>query len=403
VSPSGSDSGPGSQAAPWRTLQRAVDQAQPGYVIEVLDGVYPISTEIHITRSGTSAAPIVIRSSTGGAIIDGTAMTGAFGSRDALYLDGVSHVVMHGLTVRFGARSGARISLSDHVSVQGCRFLDNGTWGVFTDYTDDLLLQGNECARSGREHGIYHSNSGDRVTIRGNFCHDNFASGIQLNADPALPGDGITSFARVEGNICARNGAGGGAAINLASVRDSVIATNLLYDNLASGIAMWDDGFDPAFGCKDNVIAHNTVVFRAGEGRYCVALKNGSTGNRFENNLFVGGRRGVYDYTQDSLVGLAADRNLLVSLGGWPLAVDDATGASSGLAGWRTLSGGDLGSIQAAPAFADPAGFDYSLAPGSPGRDQGSAALAGSAGLVTDLYGAPRPAGAARDMGALER
>src|SRR6185369_13988507 len=92
------------------------------------------------------------------------------------------------------------------------------------------------------------SNSGDRPVVRFNNVHDNHASGIQINADPAeldaslgTRGDGITENAVVEGNVIVNNGAGGAAAINLASVRASRIVNNLLYNNHASGISGWDD------------------------------------------------------------------------------------------------------------------------------------------------------------------
>ncbi|HYC78930.1 MAG TPA: choice-of-anchor Q domain-containing protein, partial [Planctomycetota bacterium] len=67
------------------------------------------------------------------------------------------------------------------------------------------------------------------------------------------------------------------------------------------------------------------------------------------------------------------------------------------LAAWQAL-GHDLQSVAAPPAFAAPATGDWSLVPGSPGRDQGVPATS-----LVDYQGAPRPAGAGRDVGAYER
>jgi leucyl-tRNA synthetase len=41
-----------------------------------------------------------------------------------------------------------------------------GTWGLFTGFVDDLLIEDNEASRSAQQHGIYVSNSGDRPVVR---------------------------------------------------------------------------------------------------------------------------------------------------------------------------------------------------------------------------------------------
>jgi parallel beta-helix repeat protein len=88
-----------------------------------------------------------------------------------------------------------------------------------------LLLENNECFGSVAEHGIYVSNSGDRPVLRRNRVHDNNASGIQLNADLSAGGDGIITGALIEANVIYNNGTGGGAAINLDGVQNSIVAT----------------------------------------------------------------------------------------------------------------------------------------------------------------------------------
>jgi hypothetical protein len=58
VSPAGADDNPGTAARPLRTLQRALDIAQPGSVIALAPGMYdPVETR----RAGAAGAPIVIR------------------------------------------------------------------------------------------------------------------------------------------------------------------------------------------------------------------------------------------------------------------------------------------------------------------------------------------------------
>ncbi|HEV2779538.1 MAG TPA: carbohydrate-binding protein [Actinophytocola sp.] len=75
VATNGNDSGPGTLAAPLRTIQRAVDLAQPGYTIFIRGGTYAPSTNIQILKNGTSSQPITMRNYNGErVIIDGENM-----------------------------------------------------------------------------------------------------------------------------------------------------------------------------------------------------------------------------------------------------------------------------------------------------------------------------------------
>lgn len=59
VSPSGSDTNPGTAAAPLRTIQAALDRAKPGTTIQLAPGIY--RETLHTRVAGTAAAPIVIK------------------------------------------------------------------------------------------------------------------------------------------------------------------------------------------------------------------------------------------------------------------------------------------------------------------------------------------------------
>lgn len=75
VATNGNDSNPGTLAAPLRTIQRAVDLAQPGYTIYLRGGTYAPSTNIQLLKSGTSSQPITMRNHNGErVIIDGENM-----------------------------------------------------------------------------------------------------------------------------------------------------------------------------------------------------------------------------------------------------------------------------------------------------------------------------------------
>jgi Protein of unknown function (DUF1565) len=72
VSPSGSDSNPGTQAQPWLTIQHAASMVTAGAIVHVLPGTYNVST-ITSSTSGTPSQHIKFISDTKyGAQIVGT-------------------------------------------------------------------------------------------------------------------------------------------------------------------------------------------------------------------------------------------------------------------------------------------------------------------------------------------
>ena len=407
VSPTGNNANNGlSPQTAWREIRHAATLVGPGDVVEIADGNY-LGPVLVRNVAGTANQPLIFRATGSGAILTGSANTNN-DDRNSIFIGSSSHVWIHGLRVFSSLRSGVRISLSDHVTIQACVFGNHQKWGIFTDYADDLRLLGNECYGSIDEHGIYHSNSGDRAVIVGNHCHDNRASGIQINADPLFLApiggyvpDGISSECVVARNLCVNNGELGGAAINLASVRRSVIRNNLILNDAwlnSTGIALWDDGAGPIWGCRDNIVEHNTVAYNSGRGRYAVSLLNGSTGNQIRNNVLRGGRRGALAFTADCLPGLVAEANLYFSVDNWPVVVQDDTNfLTYTLSAWQAL-GRDPGTVQANPAFISPAGIDYGLLPGTPGS--GTALPAPSR---EDHGGQPRPQSGGPDRGAFER
>ncbi|MFD1147950.1 carbohydrate-binding protein [Saccharothrix hoggarensis] len=98
VAPNGEDGNPGTLAAPLRTIQRAVDLAQPGHTIHVRGGTYAPATNIQLLKNGTATRPITLRNHNGEkVVIDGENMPhtpGAVGSsipraeRGAVHIEG---------------------------------------------------------------------------------------------------------------------------------------------------------------------------------------------------------------------------------------------------------------------------------------------------------------------------
>lgn len=399
VAPTGNDGSAGTQAQPWRTLQKAGDVAGAGDTVLVAAGTYQ---GFRARKSGTAIAPVRFIAEPGVIV---TTPSPANTNGDNIWVRNVDHVVIDGFETTAAPRAGIAVqgepsANATGVVIRNCHAHDNARWGIFTGFARDLLIENNETSYSAIEHGIYVSNSGDHPTVRGNHVHHNRASGIQLNADPAQrgddpadpQGDGIIASALIEGNVIHDNGTGGGAAINLASVRSSLIRNNLLYANRSTGIAGWDDGFSSAFGTRDNRIVGNTIV-QAATGRFAIALKNGSINNAVLDNILLHpGSRGALEVDPSSRPGLQSDYNVLTGVFS-----DDTTFLT--LTVWRAL-GFDTHSIVAtvAAVFADAVQDDYRLSATSPARDVGLAL----GDLPTDIAGVTRPQGAGVDPGAYE-
>jgi len=392
VAPGGNDRNPGTAARPWATLQHAADVAGPGDVVIVQPGTY---VGAKFRRSGTANAPIFFHGKPGAVIsTPGPLNTNS----DNLWIRDANYIALEGFEVKGAPRAGIAIQGEPNAPATGNAIWNNfchhnGRWGIFTGYAQSILIQENETSFSAAEHGIYVSNSADNPVIKKNISHHNRACGIQLNADPQLPGDKIISNAIVEANIVYENGAGGGAAINLASIRSSLFRNNLLYANHAGGIAGWDDGAGNQWGTKNNKFLNNTIVM-ATNGRFALSLKNGSTGNVVENNiLFHPGTRGSIEIDQSSLSGLLCDYNVVVNR----FSFQDTF---ISFAQWRA-KGYDLHSLLGTDLqklFVNAAGSNYHLAAGSPAINTGITVPQ----VTNDLDGRSRPQGTRYDIGAYE-
>jgi parallel beta-helix repeat protein len=397
--PAGSDSNAGSQAAPWATLQKAGDIAQAGDTVVVLPGTYQ---GFRPRNSGTAQAPIAFRAQAGTVV---NAPGAANSNSDNIWVRDVDYIAIDGFESTNAPRAGIAVqgepdANATGVVIRNCFAHNNGRWGIFTGFARDLLIESNETSFSAAEHGIYVSNSGDNPVVRGNRVHDNNAAGIQLNADPAEmgsnptdpQGDGIITNALIELNVIHDNGVAGAAAINLASVRSSLIRNNLLYNNHATGIAGWDDGDGNQFGTMSNRIIGNTIV-QPVNARFAIGLKDGSIDNTVLDNIVLNaGPRGSLEVDPSSQPGLVSDYNVVIGT------FSDDTNFLT-LAQWRAL-GFDPHSIvsSASAVFTNAASNDYHLSATSPARDAGTAVP----DLPTDLDGISRPQGPQFDCGAYE-
>jgi parallel beta-helix repeat protein len=399
VSPSGSDAAPGtSSLAPFATLQHAADLVAAGDTVDVLPGTYSQGFVLgwDNPQNGTASAPITFHAEPG-AIIAGRNNKTA----DAIDLEGASYIIVEGFTITNPSsaitRAGIRSVTNNNVIIRNNNVDGMGTWGIFTAFSDDILIENNTASHSQTQHGIYVSNSSQRPIVRGNTLFGNYSCGLHMNGDVSQGGIGVITGALVEDNIIYDNGAGGGSGINCDGVQNSRFQNNLIYDEHASGISLYQ--IDAAHPSTGNVIVNNTIII-ASDGRWAVNIQDASAGNLVYNNILLNQNpsHGSIDISSDSLSGFASDYNAVMDR----FTPDD--NHFDTLAQWQSATGQDLHSFIGTESqlFTNAANNNFTLSSASPAIDAGASSSSPNQPPAYDLLNNPRPQGTGYDLGAYE-
>jgi len=390
VSPAGNDANACSQASPCRQITRALSLVRAGDTIIVADGNYNAFTVDSL--NGTATNPIVIAAQGQNANIQPVS-----GVRDTIFVTFSSYIILDGLRSFNANRAAVRIDNSPNVTVQNGVFGNNATWGIFTDFSDHLLIQSNECYGSQTQHGIYVSNSGDWPVVRKNLLHDNAGAGLQLNADASQGGDGIITGALIEDNVIYNNGSAGGSAINLDGVQNSTIRNNLLYNNHASGIAMFHG--DGAQGPAGDLVYNNTINM-ATDGRWALRIDSSVGTNTLRDNILYNSNpnHGGIDFTNAADVAATNSDYNIFGGGNWAVTPDDGSTFYT-LSQWQGLSHEQHSLVATLSGlFVNPSANDYHLLATAPAVDRGQTLTT----VTVDADGRPRPEGASSDIGCYE-
>ena len=251
VAPTGADTNPGTQDAPFLTLSRADSAAGPGYTIHVAPGVYRVDAPaahdagIKTRRSGTASARITYIS---------TVKQGA-------------KILLSGIGIAWDSKG-------SYVDIDGFDISGSGRIGILAE--------------------------GSNLVIRNNFIHDLMVSGGCKGSGGAAidtygPGGDVLIDANVVRNIGYRWIEGGtcntvqGIYISNANNR---VKNNIVSGVAAVGIQQWHGA--TASTIVNNTVFHNKVGILIGQGDAGVSAR-GSENNMVANNI-------VYDNTKYGIV-----------------------------------------------------------------------------------------------------
>ncbi|GAB2886997.1 pectate lyase [Streptomyces deserti] len=244
VATNGNDGNPGTLAAPLKTIQRAVDLAQPGSTILVRGGTYAPSGNIQLLKNGTSSRPITLRSHNGErVVIDGENMPytpGAVGSTIPRAQRGAIHIE------------------GDHWRLVGLEII-HGPYGVFGLDTNHTVF--------------------DRLVTR-----DNYESGFHLQGSSAH--NQILDLDSHGNRDPRKNGeSADGLAVKEGSGSGNVVRGARLWNNADDGLDLWMFDASP-------ILVENTLAWGNGFNRWNLPDYQGD-GNGFK----MGGNGVAADHT----------------------------------------------------------------------------------------------------------
>jgi hypothetical protein len=388
VATTGSDTGDGSMAKPFRTISKVTPMAKPGDCIQVHAGTYAEGATIGFSNDGTMAAPIVLRSADGKlkAVIDANTNRGGptvLVRQDYVIIDGFEFVNSPMDTeeqcIHF---DGLNMGKGQGSVLRNCKLTAGFDTLKCNENSSGITIEYNEIYGS-FAHLPVSLTGASNFTFRGNFGHDwtlNGDGAIQLKGgshDVLFENNVFQDVHTSAGTIAMGDGCDASCDIDpdhYAAVRVRVVDNVLLRAGR---------GFDVQ-GCKDCAILSNTIV-DSGAGNVIFKLTSATTGGtttttvnaRIMDNLIsnaAGDGGNVVQINTGADKGLQMDYNLVWNAG---KAISWGDGHPSSA---------DTHSIAKDPKLTSATNF--ALAAGSAARGAGTNLFAD---VPIDFLGAPRP------------
>jgi hypothetical protein len=258
VSPTGDDSNPGTQAAPFKTIEKASNNATPGTTVRVAPGTYTGSIET--TEDGTSDARIAyVSEAKWGAKLVGDGEDGAVWRNRGDYVDIVGFDITgpneDGGLIESGSNSRIAENYLHDIPNSNCLFTYSEDYELKNIDIIGNVVHG--CGSGRLDHGMYPAHTGG--TISNNISYGNSGFGIHC------------------WHAC----------------NELTISNNVVFNNEAGGILV-GQGDAPNYGDEpaDNMVVSNNIVVNNGHG----IEEYGATGSNnvyLNNNVFGNKSDGV--------------------------------------------------------------------------------------------------------------
>lgn len=355
VSASASQGGTGSEASPFKTIQQAVNGAQPGTTIMVKAGTY--TENVSLKASGTTDAPITIVSADGAGQ---AVIKPASSSYDTLRVGGYDHVVIDGFTIyapsseKNGIHIYAQVSESvfnpaSHVTVQNNIIIGGNGDGIKGSKAEYVKLLNNTISgTTGEESGIDFVGVNHSV-VSGNKLYNMSGIGMVLK--------GGSLDLRIENNLVDGTGSSGievGGYTELArywpgflgtytyEVKDVIVSGNEIRNTGSTGLRLIG-AQDVSVTANEIHKAGNYIVSIDDSSMYHSTWKSGNIhfeGNSFESTSWLKNRSAGTGITYSDNFTDGRDLDLDSTPVAQPVSEEPALGLTGG-AGNDDLTGGD--------------------------------------------------------------
>jgi PKD repeat protein len=247
-----SDTGPGSQAAPFCSIQAAANVTEPGQTVEITAGPGVEYGAVDITRSGTPGNPIIFTSAT-----PGGAMPQVYpgGNVPSITISGASDIVVSYLNVQhFGANIGVRVTGSHGVTLDRLNIDQDGastaaTSSVAIDGTSSQVTLSRSEIFNEFGYGVSIAAGAQQVAVSTNFLSGAILSSA-ISPAGGIVADGVVSATFTSNSIemaC-------GNAIGITGTSTAVVENNVLGAAPAASC--------PSGGSALSVAASSTVGVR---------------------------------------------------------------------------------------------------------------------------------------------
>jgi nitrous oxidase accessory protein NosD len=442
VSTGGDDANPGTEAQPWRTIQKAMSSATPGTTVNIRGGTYHERLTMNV--QGTPGSYITFQPygfagapSCGGytgvecagekVILDYAFLGTANHAVPNLRISNKSYVRIQGLTFRNFTCDGPMQEMlridgsSAYVEIKHNRILDmrnvTGAAGVHTTALSPIRFFGpaNHITIYGNELGNLVITDGEAITVynspdavvENNWLHDIDAIGIDVahggSTNDVVRGNRLEYVAKKRDGSLYYSGA------YSAGIYFSGASYGLMERNSCSYCAnaiqiISEPGYPPTH----DIAVRNNVVASSATGIVLGTWYSSTDGSSVHdvtvrNNTFYGNSAGITIRPMTS-ASVSWKNNAFVGNG---TSYVNTLGWNPGIADYNLYSGGGSGPdahpMLANPRFTNPGAFDFSLGAGSPAIDAGDPGASASDAGTSDFAGGARIVGGRVDMGAHEK
>lgn len=378
VATNGSDSNAGSSSAPKRTIQAAINIANPGDRVIVRPGTYKEVNRtgsesyvgIHVRRSGTSSAPITIMSEQpGGAVIDQDFQGAGF------VLWTVNDIKITGFTIRDCKWGGVYMThhhpkqriVVDGNTITGCDG-DPGSnvGGVYMSSCSGCTISNNTISRirvggSLNQNGAgIHGYDQEKSTISGNTISDAY------NAIYHKKSSGEKGLV-IRGNVI--RGVTQGIWYSISAAGNPPHIGQEVYENVISARENCvRASVNETSGQSRGLTVRNNVFLECNAG----IVSRGFREIVIQSNIFHNVGNAIvtqYGSWRDELQ--SESHNLFYPRATLVMQQYGNESRFSRLADWQAFSGMGVGDIEGDPQFSAAPAADYTLKPSSPARKAG--------------------------------